>query len=221
MPEQFLHGVEVVEIDSGPRPIRTIRSSVIGLIGTAPDADDEQFPYHMPVLIAGKRSEAAGLGLEGTLPAAIDDIFDQTGAIIVIIRVPDWFGEEEEWSGFDEEFEGPWIPNIGQIIGGVDDETGQYLGIQAFLAAESEVHVTPRILIAPEYSHHPAGAVPIKPRISRLDGDHQKPRSESDLAIRPATRALAGRTTSTLSSASQTRTQGSTRYRRELPNIWR
>jgi phage tail sheath protein FI len=29
MPEQFLHGVEVVEIDSGPRPIRTVRSSVI------------------------------------------------------------------------------------------------------------------------------------------------------------------------------------------------
>ena len=159
MPEQFLHGVEVVEIDSGPRPIRTVRSSVIGLIGTAPEADEEQFPYHMPVLIAGSRKEAAGLGSEGTLPAAIDDIFDQTGAMIVVIRVPDFGGEfgDEEFPIFDGELGfAPWLPNISEIIGGVDEETGQYLGIQAFLAAESEVHVTPRILIAPEYSHNPA-----------------------------------------------------------------
>ena len=37
MPEQFLHGVEVLEILDGPRPIRTVASSVIGIIGTAPD----------------------------------------------------------------------------------------------------------------------------------------------------------------------------------------
>lgn len=153
MPEQFLHGVEVIEIDSGPRPIRTVRSSVIGLIGTAPDADKDRFPANFPVLIAGKRSEAAGLGSTGTLPAAIDDIFDQTGAMIVVIRV-----EESEDEPILEAEIGPPLPNIGQVIGGIDDETGQYLGIQAFLAAESEVHVTPRILIAPEFSHHPAVA---------------------------------------------------------------
>ena len=153
MPEQFLHGVEVVEIDSGPRPIRTVRSSVVGLIGTAPDADENQFPVNHPVLIAGKRSESAGLGSTGTLPAAIDDIFDQTGAMIVVIRVED--SDEEPSSEVEV---GPAIPNVGQIIGGIDDETGQYLGIQAFLAAENEVHVTPRILIAPEFSHHPAVA---------------------------------------------------------------
>jgi phage tail sheath protein FI len=41
MPEQFLHGVEVLEILDGPRPIRTVASSVIGLIGTAPAAEAE------------------------------------------------------------------------------------------------------------------------------------------------------------------------------------
>ena len=153
MPEQFLHGVEVIEIDSGPRPIRTVRSSVIGLIGTAPDADEDRFPANFPVLIAGKRSEAAGLGSTGTLPAAIDDIFDQTGAMIVVVRV-----EESEDEPILEAEIGPPLPGVGQVIGGIDDETGQYLGIQAFLAAESEVHVTPRILIAPEFSHHPAVA---------------------------------------------------------------
>ena len=39
MPEYFLHGVEVIEVDDGIRPIRSVRSSVIGLIGTAPDAE--------------------------------------------------------------------------------------------------------------------------------------------------------------------------------------
>ena len=31
----FLHGVEVVELDGGPRPISGVASSVIGLVGTA------------------------------------------------------------------------------------------------------------------------------------------------------------------------------------------
>ena len=36
MSETFLHGVEVIEIDTGPRRIQTAKSSVIGLVGTAP-----------------------------------------------------------------------------------------------------------------------------------------------------------------------------------------
>ncbi|ONF43272.1 phage tail protein [Marinobacter lutaoensis] len=143
MAEQFLHGVEVVEIDSGPRPIQTVRSSVIGLIGTAPEADEAAFPLNMPVLIAGKRGEAAALGLRGTLLAALDDIFDQAGAMVVVVRVAEGSAELE-------------MDTLSNVIGGIDPETGQYLGVQAFLAAESEVKVTPRILIAPEFSHHPA-----------------------------------------------------------------
>ena len=34
----FLHGVEVITVDSGPRPIATVASSVIGIIGTAPNS---------------------------------------------------------------------------------------------------------------------------------------------------------------------------------------
>lgn len=33
MSETFLHGVQVLEVDTGTRPIRTVRSSVIGLVG--------------------------------------------------------------------------------------------------------------------------------------------------------------------------------------------
>jgi len=138
MPEQFLHGVEVVEIDTGPRPIRTVRSSIIGLIGTAPDADASLFPENTPVLIAGNRTEAAQLGAGGTLPPAIDAIFDQAGAMVVVVRVAEGADEAE---------------TLSNIIGGIDIDTGQYEGVHAFLGAESVVHVSPRLLIAPGFTH--------------------------------------------------------------------
>ena len=138
MTTHFLHGVEVVEIDNGPRPIRTVRSSVIGLIGTAPGADEAKFPLNTPVLIAGSRMEAAKLGASGTLPAAIDGIFDQAGALVVVIRVAEGASEAQ---------------TLSNVIGGVDEATGQYLGLQAFLAAQSVVKVTPRLLIAPGFTH--------------------------------------------------------------------
>lgn len=138
MSETFLHGVEVVEIDDGLRPIRTIRSSVIGLIGTAPDADASAFPLDTPVLIAGSRREAARLGATGTLPAAVDGIFDQAGAVMVVIRVAPGANDAE---------------TMAAIIGGVDADTGQYRGVHAFLAAQSVAKVTPRILCAPGFTH--------------------------------------------------------------------
>jgi phage tail sheath protein FI len=58
MPQTFLHGVEIVEIDTGPRPIRTARSSVVGIVGTAPNADPAAFPINTPVLVAGNRTLA-------------------------------------------------------------------------------------------------------------------------------------------------------------------
>ena len=137
----FLHGVNVVEIDAGPRPIRIVRSAVIGLIGTAPDADAQAFPVNQPRLIAGSRRAAAKLDTtgarKGTLPSAIDGIFDQAGAMVVVVRVEE---------GADED------AGRANVIGGVDAVTGQYTGVQAFLAAKGETAVTPRILIAPGFT---------------------------------------------------------------------
>ena len=93
MAEGFLHGVEVIEIDNGPRPIRTVRSGVIGLIGTAPEADALAYPLDTPVLISGSRREAAKLGTKGSLPGAIDGIFDQVGAVVVVVRVDEGSGD--------------------------------------------------------------------------------------------------------------------------------
>jgi hypothetical protein len=141
MPEQFLHGVEVVEIDAGPRPIQTVKSSVIGIVGTAPDADATVFPLNTPVLIAGSRLEAAKLDTtgnnSGTLPAAVDAIMDQCGAMVVVIRVDEGANE---------------TATITNVVGGVN-ENGQYEGVHALLASKSVLGFTPRILLAPGFTH--------------------------------------------------------------------
>ncbi len=248
MPEQFLHGVQVVEITDGPRPIRTVNSAVIGLVGTAPDAEaavpasisigtgsagltfvaqtagiagneisvrlknpgavsqalavtvsgkaitvslatnssgvvtstaaqiktaieastaaaalvavtgaddgdgvpggssigtgvvtpsattrlqgglDEAFPLDTPYRVAASRAEAARAGLTGTIPAALDDILDQVGAVIVVVRVD-----------ADEDAE---VAKANIIA-----------GIETLLDSESVTGLVPRILIAPEFSN--------------------------------------------------------------------
>jgi uncharacterized protein len=144
MTEKFLHGVNVIEVTSGPKTIRTSKSSVIGVIGTAPEADAEKFPLNKPVLIAGSLKEAAKLGKKGTLPEAVSSIFSQIGATVVVIRVAE--GENADQTLREGE-------TVKNIIGGVDTETGEYQGIEAFLSSESIVHVAPRILIAPHFTH--------------------------------------------------------------------
>ncbi|XPV77927.1 MAG: phage tail sheath C-terminal domain-containing protein [Desulfovibrio sp.] len=141
MSEQFLHGAEVLEMPGGPRPVRTVKSSVIGIVGTAPDADATAFPLNTPVLVAGSRSESAKLDTtgdsKGTLPAAMDGVFDQCGAMLVVIRVDE---------GADE------AATLTNIIGGTNAD-GTYHGVHGLLTAESVVKVVPRILCAPGFTH--------------------------------------------------------------------
>eukprot|EP00903_Cladosiphon_okamuranus_P019839 g18233.t1 len=140
----FLHGVEVLEIDSGPRPIRTISTGVIGIVGTAPSADADAFPFDTPVLIAGSRREAARLDTTedgtggGTLPGALDGIMDQAGAVVICVRVEEGADEGE---------------TLANIIGGVNANTGQLEGVHALVGAESVVGHAPRILCAPGWTH--------------------------------------------------------------------
>jgi len=141
MPEQFLHGVDVIELDGGSRPIRTVRSSVIGLVGTAADADADIFPINTPVLIAGSRTEAAKLGAAGTLPSAIDGIFDQAGAVVIVVRV---------------EHDADANQQLANIIAGVEASTGMYQGVHALLGAESALGFAPKLLVVPGFTHEKA-----------------------------------------------------------------
>ena len=257
MPDNFLHGVEVIEIDAGPRPIQTVRSSVIGIVGTAPNSQaevkatlatgvvasdnaltwtskltgvngnntsvklvdpgsnsaalavavasgaitvslatdatgaitstagdvaaavaenetanalvgvddtgasdgtgvvaatraaflsggiDEAFPLNTPVTVAGSRRAAAALGVAGTLPDAMDSIFDQAGAVVVVVRVEEGADDAE---------------TLANVLGGVNAATGDYEGVHALLGAESRLGIVPRILIAPGFTHQRDGA---------------------------------------------------------------
>lgn len=134
MPANFLHGVEVVELTQGVRPLQTVRSAVIGLIGTAPNADAATYPLDEPVLISGSRAKAALLGTGGTLLSAVEGIFDQIGATIVVVRVAE---------GADE----------AATIANIEGDSTQKTGVWAFLKSESVLGISPKILIAPGYTH--------------------------------------------------------------------
>ena len=137
MTTTFLHGVEVLQIDTGARPIQTVRSSVIGLIGTAPDADVTKFPLNTPVLVASK-SDYATIGSSGTIKAALDLIYAQAGAVVVVVRVAAGASDEA---------------TITNVVGGVNATTGAYEGVYDFLGAENVVGFAPRVLIAPGFTH--------------------------------------------------------------------
>jgi phage tail sheath protein FI len=147
MTEQFLHGVEIIEIDDGARPIQTVKSSVIGLVGTA-----SKGPVNTPTLILGSPAEAVtifGSDANFSIPSALDAIFKQTGAMVVVINVADPDNSAHKTGGVLD----PTKITLSDIIGGVDGATGKYKGVSALLASQSEVAVTPRILIAPGFTH--------------------------------------------------------------------
>lgn len=143
----FLHGVEVVELSDGVRPLQTATTSVIGIIGTAPDANAAVFPLGQPVLLANQPRKAAdNLGATGTLPDEIATIYSYLGAAVIVIRVAE---------GADE------AATLTNIVGNAAAGTG----VHAFLSAKSETGVAPRIVIAPGFTHQrpgdPAAANPV------------------------------------------------------------
>lgn len=269
MAETFLHGVDVIDVDSGIRPISTVRSSVIGIVGTAPDSQaevkaslqtgvvssntgitftskllgslgnkiniafvnpgtasaalsvsvssqtitvnlatdaskavtttaaqvitaitgntaaaalvtvaatgastgagvvaalrrtylaggiDEAFPLDTPVLIAGDQTKAALLGASGTLPDALKGIFDQTGAVVVVVRVT---------KGVDD------TATQTNVIGGVNVTTGKFSGLYAFLGSESVLGFCPKILIAPGFTHQFGASNTANPVVAAMVG---------------------------------------------------
>ncbi|MGR3484443.1 MAG: phage tail sheath subtilisin-like domain-containing protein [Paracoccaceae bacterium] len=143
MPASYLHGIDAIEIDDGLRPIRTVRSSVIAVVGTAPDADDTAFPEDRHVLVASSRTEAAPLGATGTLPAAMRGIFDQAGAVVVVRRVAE---------GADA----------------AATQANVIAAIEGLVGAEAETGAHPRIVIAPGFSANTAVATALVAAAERL-----------------------------------------------------
>lgn len=129
----YLHGVRVIELNDGSRPIRTIPTAVIGMVCTAEDADATAFPLDTPVLITNVQTAVGKAGVKGTLAASLQGIADQTKPYVIVVRVKE---------GADE------AATTTALIGGTTPN-GQYTGMKALLAAKSRVGMTPRILGVP------------------------------------------------------------------------
>lgn len=132
MVDTYHHGVRVLEINEGSRPIRTVSTAVVGMVCTASDADPATFPLNKPVLLTDVLTASGKAGTLGTLAASLDAIADQASPVTVVVRVAEGVGDAETTSN---------------IIGGVT--AGQYTGLQALLAAEAQLGVKPRILGVP------------------------------------------------------------------------
>ncbi|MBP2841171.1 phage tail sheath protein [Pseudomonas sp. PNP] len=133
MAGEYHHGVRVLEINEGTRPIRTVSTAVVGVVCTAEDADATMFPLNTPVLLTNVQSAIAKAGTKGTLAATLQAIADQTKPLTIVVRVATGTTAAETTSN---------------IIGGTN-ASGKYTGMKALLAAQSQLKVKPRILGVP------------------------------------------------------------------------
>jgi hypothetical protein len=137
----YLHGLETVELNDGAGPVTTGKSNVIGLVGTAPNADPAVFPLNTPVAVFANTLKAASLKTDGTLLDAIDGIYSQQASVVVVTRVAEGDTAAETWSN-----------TVGSSVGKT--------GLWSLLNARPLLGVVPKLLIAPGLtSDRPANAV--------------------------------------------------------------
>ncbi len=136
-------GISITRIDNEPRPAVYSDMSVVGIIGTAPDADALVFPLNTPVfLYSDDAAKLDALGDGGTLRDAVLLINAQLGefqvaAKVVIVRVAE---------GVDA------AATIANIVG-----NGTTTGLSAFLDAGPVLGVIPRLLCAPGFTSQRTG----------------------------------------------------------------
>lgn len=139
MATSFLHGAEVVEVLNGSRPIRSSKTAVIGLVGTA--TGGTALP-NTPVLVTNPREALRLFGGEGTIPSALETHFDEGGGVAIVVNV-----------------QRPAVGGVLPVVAPADIVGAQLpagrTGLQAFLDAPSILGFGPKILLAPGFSTEP------------------------------------------------------------------
>jgi len=135
----YLHGVRVLEINEGTRPIRTVSTAVVGMVCTAEDADPLAFPLDTPVLLTNVQSAIAKAGTKGTLRASLQAIADQTKPFTIVVRVAEGAGQTKAEKD---------AATVSNLIGTTNAQ-GKYTGMKALLAAKGKLGIVPRILGVP------------------------------------------------------------------------
>lgn len=133
MAQDYHHGVRVLEINTGSKPIRTVSTAVIGVVCTAEDADAATFPLDTPVLLTNVIAAQGKAGTKGTLLKTLTAIGAQTKAVTIVVRVA----------------EGADAAATTTNVIGTTTADGKYTGMKALLSAEAKLGVKPRILGAP------------------------------------------------------------------------
>jgi len=132
-------GMSITRLDNEPRPAVAADMSVVGFVGTAPDADAGAFPLNTPVLMfSDDADKLALLGASGTLADAIAGVSAQLGdfqvaAKVVVVRATE--GEDDD-------------ATIANLIGSAGSKSGLY----ALLEAGPVLGVTPRLIGVPGYT---------------------------------------------------------------------
>ncbi|EBU7766766.1 phage tail protein [Salmonella enterica subsp. enterica serovar Rovaniemi] len=106
---------------------------------------DDPFPLNTPALIAGSPKKAAMLGEYGTLPADVSDILNQGDAMIVVVRVDE---------GSDA----------------AETQTNVIAGLNQLTLSQQLLDITPRIIIAPDFSATDPVAAQIEVVANKLRG---------------------------------------------------
>ncbi|MDD7908567.1 phage tail sheath subtilisin-like domain-containing protein [Pseudovibrio exalbescens] len=143
MTTNYHHGVRAFDKTTAVPVIRVGESGEIGIIGTAPEADNDKWPLNVPVAIVGDITKAESLGGAGTLPIALKTIwkqYSQTSGKIVVVRVEEIADPDQQKSA---------------VIGDVTQKTG----VHAFRSANTLVGIEPDLLIAPGFANATADGV--------------------------------------------------------------
>ncbi|USI72699.1 phage tail sheath subtilisin-like domain-containing protein [Sphingomonas morindae] len=127
------HGIKATEISDGTRRFTVASTAIIGLVVTAPRADETAFPLDTPVLVTDAEAAIDRLGAGGTARNVLRAIADQARPVIVLVRVA----------------EGATPAETSANVIGATTAQGQKTGMQALLAAQARLTVKPKILGAP------------------------------------------------------------------------
>lgn len=84
----FHHGISAQEVVQGILPMRNANVSVIGIVVTSTDADNDMYPLDTPVLLTGiTQDNIDKAGTTGTLRNCLQSIRDIYNPTVVILRV--------------------------------------------------------------------------------------------------------------------------------------
>lgn len=138
MPPTF--GITFERDDNDPRAVIASDMSTIGVVGTAPDADEDLFPLDTAVLVRTSDTVLrAALGSTGSIADSLRGVGDQLGdfqaaAEVIVVRVEEGANDAE---------------TMANIIGSEAEMTGLW----ALLLAGPDLGKIPRLIGAPGFTH--------------------------------------------------------------------